>query len=420
MTKDNLISLILSSNRKIFSIVGPNSSGKSYFLNNDLLNALPNSILILDEEGRFHIKDNRRKVKIIGEYYVYDDENNRGKINRNDANEKINVNTLKIVHKIIDYRKKFESQKKSLGSRKLLNILNALLSYNLNHIEYFLFDEPENSLDDERIKYIGKIFDLLISNNKKVVFITHSPRLLELLQINIDDIFVFPNIYAEVINHTYDEIKNLFNNTGNLINQLKPVNQEEEYAKYDFLPYTNFSELYLSELLKNNQFYRVLFYSHVIIVEGRTEELLTFELSKELDISKCIFNAGGKYKMLFLIKLFSMFCHKVSCVIDSDIKDDDCSTLPSLLTLEIEKLKKDNKLFIYSLPNDLETYLGFDKKAVVQYLTKGDGEEISGNLFNKFKRYYKHYLPFYVIKTDMAARIKIKQLFNSETNSYKF
>ena len=53
MTKDNLISLILSSNRKIFSIVGPNSSGKSYFLNNDLLNALPNSILILDEEGRF-------------------------------------------------------------------------------------------------------------------------------------------------------------------------------------------------------------------------------------------------------------------------------------------------------------------------------------------------------------------------------
>ena len=85
--------------------MGPNSSGKSYFLNNDLLNALPNSILILDEEGRFHTKDNRRKVKIIGEYYVYDDENNRGKSKRNDANEKIEVNTLKIVHEIIDYRR---------------------------------------------------------------------------------------------------------------------------------------------------------------------------------------------------------------------------------------------------------------------------------------------------------------------------
>ena len=39
-------------------------------------------------------------------YYVYDDENNRGKSKRNDANEKIEVNTLKIVHEIIDYRNK--------------------------------------------------------------------------------------------------------------------------------------------------------------------------------------------------------------------------------------------------------------------------------------------------------------------------
>lgn len=317
------------------------------------------------------------------------------------------------------FKDRFNLKTMSLGSKKILNILNAFLSYNLNHISCYLFDEPENSLDDENLKYIMKLFDLLKNSKKKVVFITHSPRLLEMLQLEIDNIFLFQRLYNnDVINHSFKEIQYIFNEVGKLINDLSAINNVSEHEKYDFLPNTKFSELYLDQLLKSSQFYRILFYHHVVIVEGRTEELIAIEMIKELDINKCIFNARGKYQMIFLIKLFSLYCNKLSCIIDSDEPKNAKVSLAAALTKEIEKLKEQDKIFIYAIPKDLESYLGFDTKEVVEKLT--NKESCSEKFIGNFTKYKKEYLPYFVIKTDNVARNNIKKLFDLESNSYEF
>lgn len=420
MTKDNLTNLILTSDKMIFSIVGPNASGKSYYLNNDLLNALPNSILILDEEGRFHTKDSRRRVKIYEDYYIYDDDTNRGTSRRIIEKEKIEDNALKIISGIKSYKSKFEYSKKSLGSKKISNILDAFLSYNLNHIDYFLFDEPENSLDDERIKCIGKIFNLLISNNKRVIFITHSPRLLELLQIDVNNIYLFPKIYSEVINFSFEDVLEIYNKNGEDLKKINPDSKNNEHKNYDYLPDTGITLLYLNEFLKSNDFYRALFYSHVILVEGITEELLARELSNDLELSRCIVNSNGKYKMPFLFKLFSMFCDKITCIIDSDYKKNNI-TFTKNLTKHIESFAKKNKYFVYTLPNDIESFLSVAKKELALLLSnKSEQQNISNSFLDRFSDRYKPYLTLYTIRNNEEAREKIKNLFNNINDEFEF
>lgn len=419
MTKSELTKLILNSDKNIFAIIGPNTSGKSYYMNNNLYNKFSDNVLILDEEGRFRTKENMSKVKIVGNEYIYDNELSRGISNKEYNTEKIEKNTLNMLQEMEKFKDRFNLKTMSLGSKKILNILNAFLSYNLNHISCYLFDEPENSLDDENLKYIMKLFDLLKNSKKKVVFITHSPRLLEMLQLEIDNIFLFQRLYNnDVINHSFKEIQYIFNEVGKLINNLPAINNVSEHEKYDFLPNTKFSELYLDQLLKSSQFYRILFYHHVVIVEGRTEELIAIEMIKELDINKCIFNARGKYQMIFLIKLFSLYCNKLSCIIDSDEPKNAKVSLAAALTKEIEKLKEQDKIFIYAIPKDLESYLGFDTKEVVEKLT--NKESCSEKFIGNFTKYKKEYLPYFVIKTNNVARNNIKKLFDLESNSYEF
>lgn len=420
MTKNDLTNLILTPDKKIFSIVGPNASGKSYYLNNDLLNALPNGVLTLDEEGRFYTKDNRRKVKIYEDNYIYEDESNRGTNNRNIEQEKIDDNSLKIIEGVKSYKGKFENAKKSLGSKKILNILNALLSYNLNQIDYFLFDEPENSLDDERIRCIGRIFDLLIKNNKRVVFITHSPRLLEVLQIDINNIFLFPKIYSDVINYSFEDVVQIYNKNGENLRKINSNPNNNEYKNYDYLPNTGIAPLYLNEFLKSNDFYRALFYSHIILVEGITEELLARELSNELELSRCIVNSHGKYRMPFLFNLFSLFCDKITCIIDSDYKNGN-ETFTKKLTEHIETFKENNKYFVYTLPNDIESFLKVDKKELALLLSNKSTQQLPSKSFlDNFSNRYKPYLTLYTIKENDEARKKVKALFDNANNEFEF
>lgn len=417
MQKNKLTRLILDSERKIFAIVGPNASGKSYYLKNDLFSELSNDILILDEEGRFYTKDNRKRVKLSEEYYIYDNEFSRGIDNRDIQVEKINNNSLKIVNEIMIYKNEINNGKKSLGNKKLLNILEAFLSYNLNQIKYFLFDEPENSLDDKRIRIIGKIFKLMIDNNKKIIFITHSPRLLELLQIGIENIYLFPRIYSDVVNVSFEEILDIYNKNGKKLNELNHNSPNRAHENYDFLPGTGVANLYLNEFLKSSDFYRALFYSHIVLVEGNTEELLAKELSDELELARCIVNSHGKYRMPFLFKVFSIFCEKITCIIDSDYKNGNIS-FSTELTSYIESFKKQNEYFVYTLPNDLESFLKVENEEIVLELT---GIELaSKNFIEKFARRYKPYLTLHTIKNNFESREKIKKLFNNSSDSFEF
>ncbi len=421
MKKSELTALIMNSEKNIFAVVGPNTSGKSYYLNEELFLNLSDDAFRLDETGRCQIKGDRRKIKISGDIYIYEEEQKRGTGRDSFSSEKINDSSSKIINGIGKLISKVDTKNKSLGSSKLYNILSSIKSYNLNHIIYFLFDEPENSLDDEGMKCIEVLFNLLKDNGKKIFFITHSPRLLELLQIEIDNIYVFPKLFSDVINFSKQDIYDLFDENGNDLLKLIPDHPYSEPEKYYFLPATNLKNIYLEDLLKGDDFYRILFYSHIVIVEGKTEELIIRELTKDLSISKCIFNANGKYKIPFLFKLFSLYCEKITCIIDSDSLSSDGSTnFPYLLTKEIEKYKKTNKYFVFSVPKDIETYLSFDKSNIIEILTGVEKEKQSDRFNNKISSMFKPYLPLYVICNNMDARNKIKNLFNCNDDTFKF
>lgn len=420
MKKSEFTKVVISSNKKIFSLVGPNSSGKSYYLLNNLYNELPDGILLLDENGRFQTKGIRKRIKISNKNYIYDDELNRG-LNRDYTLEAINIKSLNIINGVKKILMNIDTVNKSLGTNKLNNILSSILYYNLNHIEFFLFDEPENSLDDEGMKCIQKLFNLLIENDKKVFFITHSPRLLELLQIEIDDIYIFPKIYADPINISKKDVYEIYNQNGYELQKIKPQQTMPNHEKYDFLPNTKISEMFLEDLLKSSSFYRVLFYSHVVIVEGATEELIARYLSNQVSISRCIFKANGKYKIPFIFKFFKLFCEKITCIIDSDFPTKEAiTTFSSLLTHEIESYRSNKKYFVYSLPKDLETYLGFNKKTVISQLSGIDENEISGKFVSNFSSYYKSYIPLFILHTNHEAKDKLKSLLNSSDDVYNF
>ena len=107
MTKSELTKLILNSDKNIFAIVGPNTSGKSYYMNNNLYNEFSDNVLILDEEGRFRTKENMSKVKIVGNEYIYDNELSRGISNKEYNTEKIEKNTLNMLQEMEKFKDRF-------------------------------------------------------------------------------------------------------------------------------------------------------------------------------------------------------------------------------------------------------------------------------------------------------------------------
>ena len=280
MNANELLDVIKTSpDRRLFAIVGPNTVGKSYSLR--FLHRKSNGeSLLIDEDGGYTCNIARSKIQRVDNKYLYVDESNKGKEAAEVEQIEIESSSREIISVVEFCKRQLNVKFLSSGSKKLNNILDIILSLNLNSIRFFYFDEPENFLDDQSIKMVQRIFETLAKNNKTVVFVTHNPRLLEVLRIDIDSIYLLPKMYGDFINLTFEEIKNIYRATGTEISKIK-LSTQVGYG--DILEYSKPEKvelLFLKRLLSSQEFYRALFYNEIFLLEGLTERCVLEESPK--------------------------------------------------------------------------------------------------------------------------------------------
>lgn len=417
MTKDEFVNICLKGKSSIYCLVGPNTTGKTYLLNKTF-DSIEGKSLFIDEDGDVISKNLKRTSEFANNQFIYFDESQRGKDNQNFETECATKNSLKIRNYILNLKNKIPTKYKSLGSKKLLNILDYLLSYNLNNVDYIFFDEPENSLDDENLKNIKMIFDVLQDNSKHIIMVTHSPRLLELMSISIDDIYIKTGLFKEIRHIKKKDLLEKLKQYGEDVSKLNSFNQLPRQKRLFFENNNELSNLYLNTLLTSFEFYKTLFYSSVIIVEGQTELFITKYLSNNIPVTNNYFVANGKFRIGFLIDLFTMTANQVTCFIDSDIKDEGQASISAYLTNYIENKQTNNKkLKVISIPYDVERFLEINKVEIVRSIINGNPSE---SLVEKFYKEYKAYCAIYAIENKPEAYELAKKLFvNDEEYTFK-
>lgn len=200
--------------------------------------------------------------------------------------------------------------------------MKAFLEYNFNNIKYVFFDEPENFLDEEYLKVVGNLINKLIEKRFIVRIATHNARLLKILDINIENIVLMN--YRTIISVSQNEIIDLYRVAAKEINEIKDRNKMDEDGgiKYklslaDHLPVL---ESFIEQNIKSEEFYRCLFCSQIIIVEGDSDVIALKAIKNEFDLSVGIFSSNGKAFIPFFCKLYLKLGKKVVVVIDDDHK----------------------------------------------------------------------------------------------------
>lgn len=407
---------IAKSGSDIFCLVGKNATGKTYFLTS-IFNTLKNTTLFIDENNIARTNIKMGKVSISGTKYIYDDSEKRGTDGSYLTETSLISNeTLIFIEKLKQWQKLLDTAYKSLGSRKLLNIISSFLTYNLDNIDFFLFDEPEASLDDENIKILVAIFKELMSIGKKIVFVSHSPRFLELLNLRIDDIYIFSSIFGDIKNVNYGQVMSLYLETCDEINPiidslgLKLDRDIVVYKKDSYL-----IKIIIDDFLSSIYFYRTLFYKDIFLIEGESEEYLVKQLYSEEFMTYNFYATHGKYFMPFFIKFFSLIVEKVYCFYDTDLIYTD-KNLAKALTEYIQKLESPNVCLI-GVESNLENYLEIDIDKVVTALVN---QKMDKKFTNSFAKCYKSLIVSYSVQSNPLIRKKAIDLFKKKTATTDF
>jgi len=176
-----------------------------------------------------------------------------------------------------------------------------------------------------------------------------------------------------------------------------------------FAPLTKLRHYYLLSLLHSIEFYQTLFYLDVFIVEGLTELYLIKNIQNELPFANNYFVANGKFRIPFLIDLFSSLCETVHCFFDTDFKTNKISFSSNLTNFIIERYKNDVAVNLYRIPKDIESFLEIDEKTAIAKIS--NIENVSNEFYNSFLSRYKEYLCLSFIDSDDGSREKIIKLF---------
>lgn len=378
-----------TSNKNLIAYIGRNGSGKTYALNNILTNS-PIKTLYISEEGIAKVEYQKNKISINmeGNKYLYADEMRRG--------EKTNLEEYQITEKakkIIEYAStiisKLESiKKKSQGQKKLENMMNIFLNYNLNNIDTILFDEPENFFDEEYLKLVAKLIITLIDNSYRVRFATHNSRLLSILEMDIDNIVLIHNRTEKTIRKS--DIKNIFSEIAEIVdkkrNELKYSESNSISYKLNIHKVSVVFDNYLDYHLKNIEFYSSLFYKDIIIVEGNSDLEALKTIKESFNDTVYIFSANGKAWIPFYVRLFLELGKKVRAIIDVDKEENTHSAILTSILEEIGDLR-----LIQHNP-DMETEYGIDMDFI------GDKLGMNKNVRKRNRGWLKQISAYYYFK----------------------
>jgi len=407
-------------------LIGPNASGKTYTLDKAYnFEDIRNKALFFDALGIFRSDISKNRIQIQGNFYVYENEKSRGSSSGELQIERYAITDAsgEIISELRRLSMKLKSYKASSGISKLKNIISELLSHNLNNVRYFFFDEPENHLDDENLKGLVEIFNLIEANGIRIAIATHSTRILELLKIKTDEIYLMQSNGA-MINYTYDEIESIFIKTAckleDDIFKCSPGSDKKTMKSKINIRGVVLRQ-FLSNILNSQEFYRALFYRSVFIAEGMTEKLIMGNMPTEYLQFRNFFFAGGKIFIPFFIELFLLYKVKVLAMYDSDY-DENVSLQDQKdsyrLSAFLEYCYSENEFvtLIASTKKDLETDYRIDESTLDAF--RIDAGNISKNSIKN--SHFKPYIALYVFERNSLYGVLMNKIQARESSVVNF
>lgn len=381
---------------KIF--IGPNGYGKTYELerikkslfdeNNDRKDVIMlGSELVFADEMKDTVNNSFLMDYIITELLVDDEltsiqkqfENKLDTLIKDNSNmynelmdETLNLNshirTKDVIapQKTREYKKlvkiNADDLKGSMGSGQKLHFLLRLIEK--SNKKYIFLDEPENHSHPSMINITANLINKL-SETKEVYIATHSPELLNMLNIDFNNLYIFND-------PQYKGPKRIdFKKAANSLPSV--INIENLYS--------NSKTYYDEEKLKNNileihkkEFMSALFSTKVYIVEGINDQLFLKKVlnkgGKQFE-QYSIFPCYGKPHYFPFIEIFNDLGIKVVLLFDEDKPSNETN---SKINVELQKKK------YYMFTEFLEKEIGYngdkgDLPKFLDYLTNYNNYE---------------------------------------------
>jgi predicted ATPase len=360
--------------------IGPNGYGKSYSINNEIEELkkekkerkdilLLNSELVFADEMKDTVNNSFVMEYLIGDLLDNEELSNARLKYEKTLDKNINDNQ-KMYNDIMDevlllnnqerkkdvisptktkeYKKivKINSDdlKNKMGSgQKLLFLLKLIQRSNK---KYIFLDEPENHMHPSLLHVTAGLINE-ISKTKNICIATHSPELLNLLDIDFDNLFIFNdkkfgNPKKIDFNRAVSHSKNI--HIENLNNKSKSYFNANSLKK-------NIIELHKKEFMNS------LFSKKVYIVEGINDELflkkLIFKYDRQYE-QYSIFQCYGKPHFIPFINIFKELGIETIPLFDKDKEFDDNNIAIN------NEIKKCN-LYLESIPY-LEKEINYDGK----------------------------------------------------------
>lgn len=390
-------------------LIGSNGSGKTYVMRK-MLSEHEGESLFISEEGNLDIKMIRKSVVPELEnkkYIIYPDPRSYG-TERDDGYKKVSIpeRLLPLIEYCYEQIEHYKSIRyRSKGQEKIYNIFNIIYKTLLNPIKIIFIDEPENFMDDLGLRKITRLFKLIEDAKIKLIVSSHNYNLCNLLKVPINHIFFIKKDFNEkkvAFSNTIkcislNDVKKLYKNeTKNFENYIKgkKLDPDKMSRKLHIDDNGDLFELFLNDVLTSEQFYRSLFYSNVVLVEGQTEKRIInkFDLSEKFE-DNYFFICDGKGYMPFWAALFNSIGKNVKIIIDSDKKIPPINDKVTYGMTCYLKYKYPGQ--VTSFEPDLENYFGIDTNKFSHYLSsRGENKLYASDEFFQNKNNLKKFLNY--------------------------
>jgi len=371
-----------SNNKQRIALVGYNSQGKSYQLN-ELAKEEKNRAVYVASETKSddNMKNSADKTtliewltKLVGVKEInnrIDEVISKLDITSEITNISVSLNSSCNSYKgLIEFGIKTQNNDNGLpGSGEkflgqLIMINNILKTKEKVGYEWLIIDEPEVHLHHSLFPLIGKTLKNISENGIKVVIATHSPEILNFFIKDTDEIIRMNNFnpyYLKKLDY-YMNIKNdliIYKDNNYMMDSYKRLKPKEEF--------------YFNEIMKEN-ILKALFAKTIIIGEGIAEEQIFAMLKQKYSDSYYTLNiatiiAFGKC----YIPWYAMILKDIGINVISIYDRDENKSKPN----DLLKHKKINEL-INDLSNDTLPIFnqdGIDVNKIEEYLqidTKSD------------------------------------------------
>ena len=389
--------------------VGANGTGKSYDMQ-QLFTVRDKSVLFEKngyckissaiKEQRFFTK--LQNTKVVDQEIQTEKEKN------------LQVKYREAIEYFKGLQEKLQTKYISSAIAKLLRIIESLLNCNFEEQEVFYFDEPETSLDDSNIKNISKIVQYIMRCKKQVFIVTHSPRLLEVLQPNISQIFLKQKLFGGYLQITEDGVYNLHRETAKKCQEYL-TNPPKWVQIYIEKPH-KFFQLYMNTFMHSHDFYRSLFYNNITLAEGLTEQFIVNSIEELTMTSNCFIFTHGKFNMPFLIQFYQLLGKKVYCVFDSDIYANqeiaNGNKAVEQINQYLEEILPPTQRIVFE-PN-LERELNIDNKVVKELFTENIEQELNKKTIKELQHKFKPFIAVYGVLIDTTRRQQILNKIDKE------